>query len=238
MMYKLQVRSTARRETPLAEVHHRLFQTWTAEIPEGPWSLPQVPAVPVLFRGSTLTGRDFFIRGKEAETARPARVEARIYYALREQHLPPNRGLGDDWMTFSFRPDPATHALLLTRLIPLILRSLDPYLLTLGDERFADPVPEPDGSLRIGAPRACGCDIEPVFYLDRRTLQRRFQLDPETAATRLEGIAEQVHLFPEGLYVIGSMQALDFEPALTLARTLESHLRPPRRTLWQRLLGR
>jgi hypothetical protein len=137
-----------------------------------------------------------------------------------------------------FTPDVYNYGPLLTDTIPLLIRSMRPYSVHLGDERFRDAVISADGVCQFGAERACGGTLSPVFFLSARALVEMYQVELEDAVSKLTPLAEQVTRLEDGVYVIGSSRILDIVEAIDLAHRLEAALELSRVGFFPWLLGK
>jgi hypothetical protein len=149
----------------------------------------------------------------------------------------PGPGIFSDSLNLNFTPDVATYGSLLVDTLPLLIRSMRPYVVELGDVGFRDIVTSGDSLPAFGAERACGGTLYPVFFLSDWALVELYDIELDDAVPKLTAIAEQVTRVEDGLYVIGSSKILPFEEAVDLAHRLEASLKPPKAGLFPRLLG-
>jgi hypothetical protein len=146
-------------------------------------------------------------------------------------------GTFSDSLTLDFTPEVDAYDSLLTDTLPLLIRSMRPYVVELGDMRFRHSMISGDCLKPFGGERDCGGTLYPVFFLNDWALVELYDIELEDAVRKLTPIAEQVSRLEDGLYVIGSSKILAFEEAGDLAHRLEASLQPPKVGLFPKLLS-
>ena len=148
---------------------------------------------------------------------------------------------GDDWLRIEFAPDARFSSDIVDDFVPALIRAMNPYLVTVGDQRFDAPFMDAQGRIQVGGPRACGCELHPVFYLSDWRLRQMYQITPEEALAALSPVAQKVSVMQNGLFVVGAPEALDFETAVEHVQRIEQRLhlaRPGFFSLLKRLVKR
>jgi len=216
MRYRLFALSPASGDQSVEAKHHALFDSWQRVIRSDTWQMSAIPKAPANYRGTTGASRSLSGFGDRS-------ITGTITYRLRTE--PASVTHGNDGLAISFDPSKDNYASLLDEVVPLIVETFSPMCLEVGDESFLDPAIQADGSIQVGAPRACGGTLFPVFYFSEDYVGSRFGMSMSLLASKLEPKADSVRLCSGGVYVIGSRQVLPFEEGLSLTREMEKALR-------------
>ena len=225
MVYRLDFSSMTGTE-PIETKHQRLFDRWAQLGEKGPWRLAEIPRVPLVFCGGTLTHRVLNFADRH--------IKGTIYYHLRV----PECAQDSDFIDVEFNPEGADYSFLIREVIPMIIETFPCYQMTLGDDRFREPSIGADGIIHVGGPRACGGFLEPVFYMSEERIKETFGLSTPSFVEKITPVVEKVIIIGKGALVIGSSSILPFDEAVKLTRVMESSLRKePFFEKTQRLLG-
>lgn len=215
--YEIHARTEARSDEDAASVHARVFQHLKAHskmCADGIIPVLKKPQVGESMATCTLKG--FLPKG----------MTGRVVYRFmtRSAITPYSPYSGEDWITIKFKPDTRLYQEVIDEFIPDLIRAMDPYTVTMGDQQFDEPLVEPNGSIRVGGPRACGCWLHPVFFFADGWLERVCQINLEQGLKALAPVAERVSIMEKGLYVVGSSQVTDFEEARAQVLRMEERL--------------
>ena len=131
---------------------------------------------------------------------------------------------GADSATLEFKADSDFYKDIIEDFVPALIRGMNPYMLTLGDQRFEDPVIGSEGIIQVGGPRASGCELYPVFFMADWVILQKYKITPEEALAALAPVVASVSLLESGLYVVGSVDVLQYEEAKDLAQKIEARL--------------
>lgn len=223
--YELRARQRVDVDEPIEHAHQRIFAPLAAQ--SGPWKLKEMPPAPSVVGGNLSAHCNL-------RRYLPGIAKGYMNYQLRRDFA--GSLMSDDWLELEFTPDVATYVPLLAEMLPLLIRSMHPYVVELGDVRFRDPVISEDGVSLVGAERACRGTLYPVFFLSAWALFELYHVELDEAVRKLTPIAEQVTRLEEGVYVIGSSRILEFEEAVDLAHRLEASLEPSSVSFFSRAL--
>jgi hypothetical protein len=134
------------------------------------------------------------------------------YYRYRYPGLAEDIGMNDDFVTLEFNPEKVDYQALVREALPAYIEAFNGHISTIKDEEFTE--------LDFDAWQASGKDgrngvyrVMPVSFYDRLLCQRAFGQSPEQIAARLSGRIEDVRLFHDGVYLIGSSQPLPLAEA-------------------------
>lgn len=225
MKYNIRASAAAFADEGIATVHDRIFQhlQTRSKLCQG----RAIPAAPKI-KGGNITAYcnlgGFLPRG----------MEGHIVYLFRpETGDGPLRGA--DSLDIKFTPDANFGKDILEDFLPALIGGMNPYLVTVGDQRFEDPVISSEGIIKVGGPRASGCELYPVFFMDEWPLQIKYKLSPEAAMTALQPVVHKISMLNNGIYVTGSAEPLDYEAAKSLVHRIEERLHQARPGLINRL---
>lgn len=215
MKHNLCAHVEALSDEEIATVHDRMFQHLAAH--SKLWAGRAVPVAPKI-RGGNLTACC------ELEGFLPGGMTGHIIYNYRKD---PNVHVlsGDDYITIDFEPDARLYRDIVDDFIPALIQAMKPFVLTMGDDQFDAPLWSPEGKCQLGGPRACGCELHPVFFFSDWWLQEGYKLTRDQARQALEPIADQVTPIEDGLYVVGLKELTSFETALDRALRMEKSLK-------------
>jgi len=225
MKYNIRASAEAFADEGIATVHARIFQHLQnhSKLCQG----SAIPAAPKI-KGGNLTAfcnlGSFLPRG----------MQGHIVYRFRpetgDRPFP-----GADSLDIEFTPDASFGKDILEDFLPALIGGMNPYLVTVGDQRFEDPVISSEGIIKVGGPRASGCELYPVFFMDEWPLQLKYKISLEAAMTALHPVVHNVSVLNNGLYVIGTAEPLDYEEAKCLVRRIEDRLLQAKPGLLNRL---
>jgi hypothetical protein len=210
----------------IEQAHQKIFAPLAAQT--GPWKLKELPPAPKVIGGDISAHRSL-------RRYLPGTAKGYMNYQFRGDRA--SGILPADSLELDFTPYIENYGPLLVDTLPLLIRSMRPYVVELGDVRFRDPVISGDVLPPFGAERGCGGNLYPVFFLSDWALVELYDVELEDAIRKLTPIAEQVTRLEDGLYVVGSSKILAFEEAVDLAHRLEASLKPPKAGLFPRLLS-
>ena len=212
MAYHLNISSISNGE-PIEAKHQRLFARWLQFGDVSPWSHSEMPRVPVLFRGGTLTHR-------AVAFANP-HIAGEIYYALRNAACVHD----SDFLDLQFDPQQVDYAFLLNEVVPMLIDVFSPWRMVIGDDQFEEAWINPDGPNWVGGPRACGGFMEPVFFMSADEIKSTTGHALSSFLEKITPVVEKVIIIGNGALVIGSSSILPFDEAVKLTRVMESSLR-------------
>lgn len=231
MKHNLYARVEAYSDEDIATVHNRLFQHLVdhSKLCSG----RAVPTAPKI-RGGALAATC------ELDGFLPGGITGYIVYHFRDTATG-HPISGRDYITLDFEPDASLYRDIVDDFIPALIQGMKPYVLTMGDEKFDEPLWSPEGKFQLGGPKACGCHLHPVFFFSDWWLQEAYKLTREQALAALTPIADSVTVMEEGLYVVGVTELTPFETALDRALQMEKSLkqaRPGWKKFFRGLFGR
>jgi len=228
MTYEFRAHTVMNPDEPIKEAHERIFRPLTQL--EGLWCFKDVPKTPRMKRAYDMATGEF----AEWSSIKIKEDDVTYRYRTRSTHF----RMDVDSLSFQFHPTTENYASLLEEFIPALIKSMVPHYLIVGDVRFDETTPEPDGSIILGKARACGGLLHPVSLLDDVYLERNFGVTLEQALKAVEPVAEKVVPMEGCIYVVGSSEMLEFDAAVALAHKLEAAIRGARPKLMKRTLNR
>lgn len=231
MKHNLCAHAEAYSDEDIATVHNRLFEHLRLH---SKWCSGRVAPVAPKVRGGDLIAYCGLTRFL------PGRMTGRLVYQFRKDaNIHPISG--HDYIILDFKPDPQLYRDLIDDFIPALIQGMKPYVLRMGDEKFDEPLWSPEGRWKLGGPKACGCDLHPIFFFSDWWLQEAYKLTRDQALAALTPIADRVTVMEEGLYVVGVNELTPFETALDRALQMEKSLkqaRPGLKKFFRGLFGR
>lgn len=134
---------------------------------------------------------------------------------------------GDDYLSIDFEAEDGFYKDVIDDFIPSLIQGMKACMLTMGDEKFDEPWPQADGSYQVGGPRACGCQLHPVFFLADWWLEQSYRVTLEEALKAVEPVAQRASIMEDGLFVVVS-DVSNFEEARARVLQVETRLRMAR----------
>lgn len=226
LKYSLDAYALVESDEAIAHVHDRIFQHLSSH---SKMCLDRIiPEAPKIKGGNILAICD-------PSEFLPPGMKGNFCYSYRPDAGAPH---GGDSASLEFKADSEFYKDIIEDFVPALIRGMDPYMLTLGDQRFKDPVISSEGIIKVGAPRASGCELYPVFFMADWVILQKYKITPEEAVAALAPVVASASLLESGLYVVGSADVLPYEEAKELVHKIEARLMAakPRLFSWCRRL--
>lgn len=213
--YNLHARAEARSDETIDLVHNRLFGHLRDHSKLCAGRL--VPKAPRIMGGNLIACLDL-------DKFLPGGMSGYVVYKFRKDaNVSPSSG--EDYISISFEADAGLHRDIIDDFIPSLIQAMGPFMLRMGDERFDEPLVQPNGSIQVGGPRACGCELHPVFFLADWWFEQRYRITLQEGREILEPVAERVTVMEEGLYVVTTRDPVSFEESRERMQRIEERLR-------------
>jgi hypothetical protein len=214
--YWLVVHARADEAVSAEEKHARFFEG-IKDVPP-PWGLGDRPAPPTPQFGrmslASISLTRFFGDGVQ---------RAMLSYVYRRWLR--DDGLSDDALNITFDPAKVDVYHLIYTVIPKYIMAFDSYLVEYFDDQFIDLAWETPLGKRVPSnPRFNVSYVWPVSFFDQLLCRRAFNLSPAEVLARLQGKIEHAQLLYNGVYLVGSSQALPFDEARRLSREMKDAL--------------
>lgn len=214
LKYNIYARAIAQPDENIAHVHDRIFQHLHSHSKMCRDRI--IPAAPKIKGGNLLA---ICNPGKFL----PPGMKGHFIYRFRpDAGMPPFPGA--DSATLEFKADSEFYKDIIEDFVPALIRGMNPYMLTLGDQRFEDPVISSEGIIKVGSPRASGCELYPVFFMADWVIMQKYKITPKEAVAALAPVVTSASLLESGLYAVGSADVLPYEEAKELVRKIEARL--------------
>ncbi|MDI1315276.1 hypothetical protein [Prosthecobacter sp.] len=197
----------------IAHVHDRIFQHLSSHSKMCRGRI--IPVAPKIKGGDSLAICD-------PAKFLPSGMKGYFSYVYRPDAGAPH---GGDSAFLKFKADSEFYKDIIEDFIPALIRGMNPYMLTMGDQRFEDPVISSEGMIKVGGPRASGCELYPIFFMADWVLLKKYKITPEAAVAALAPVVTSASLLEGGLYVVGSADVLPYEEAKELVHKIEAQLK-------------
>lgn len=204
MKYELMLRSRAIPHESYEAKHERFFAR-LCEMPH-PWGIAgqEPPPAPSCGRdiGAGVTFSKLLGKG----------IRAQVMYWYRHPGLSEDVAMNDDFVDMSFNPEKIAYEQFVHEALPAYIEAFDGYIAEVKDDGFFDDDFPKKRELRIDERRSL-YRVHPVSFYDRLLCQRAFGQSPEQIAERLTRRIEDIRLFHDGVYLIGSSRSLPLAEA-------------------------
>jgi|GEM_PF-5937226 len=214
MRHTIHARALALSDEDIATVHARLFEHLHSFSKMCSYGV--IPPAPRITGGnSTAIGslKGFLPKGMKGHVVYMFRRDAEI-----------TSWSGDDWIQIEFRPSDQLCRDIVDDFVPHLIQAMNPYMVAVGDEKFDKPVISPEGTIKVGGPRACGCKLHPVFYLAEWRLKQLYKTTIEEAVRVLRPLVQRISIIEDGIYVAAAEGLVSFEEAREKVIQIEKSL--------------
>jgi hypothetical protein len=211
MKYLVRVNRRALETETIDEVFKKLVKAWMQIEGEFGLNYDEFPATPDPKTG--LLASIVFSRhlGKG--------IRSDAYFQYRRPFE--DKAYDDDSISIEFNPKKVDYKTFVKKICPILIDAFDAYQLTIRDEEFVFEDWDAGRKLQIDD-REGVYRLGPVAYYDGLLCKRAFQKTPAEIKERLEGVAEEVRLLRDGIYIIGSSEPLGFDEAKALTEKMKS----------------
>ena len=220
MKYVLRVCARPSESEEPSDAHERVLKHWPTMSPDLEMRVP-----PKL--GALGTHISQFARIKKGSLAGP--IVGDLHYRLRKNLR--DDSAHDDWLDLRFDPRKVGYEAIARTWFPNACETFGAYLGGIEDDESGIS----DMRAIMGRPgwnpRMAVYRIPPVSYFDAEICRRAFRLTPSEMVFCLAGIAEDVRVIANGVFILGSSAVLNLQAAedlrIKLTRAVKRNLEEP-----------